>query len=536
MNEQSHNPVDGVPGADLARSDAALFDLVCAGDPTADDLRKLEARLTQSPEARVHYLQYAGMHADLHGAERFRSTRSLVRKHVLNDPVLSAPPESSAVQNSAAQNSAAQTGSSSAGRWRAAVGLLSLAAGLLAMVVLSLRPGGGVDLAALPDNVYPRAVASIKRVSDVDWSPLQRRFVVNDLVVADDVLAIESGVVEVAFRQGAVAILEGPAELAIHNENHATLRRGNLAAVAPPWAVGFRIDTPKLHVIDYGTKFVVRVDDSQDDPEVQVVVSQGEVEVFQPDDRDNARRLLTGDGVRTQGQALEQQAQTDHDHKLTSQLPNLPGRDDVVVVGDRWNEWRPGTADQPRREGAWRHFTNVDGPFGDPSCYQELRWNENKHYGPEGNSPNRAPEPLRFVRVHRDGGHPGQSAQQSSDGLDHYCITGFVVPEDGCYHIEGGWLERPETKKWQELAMLDVAAHVNGGPILFQKFCDKNCFVAFSGALGQLKRGDVVYLGVGPGNENFNDRFRMGFYVVRELAPANKRAALRPALSSDSLP
>ncbi len=480
-------------------SDQALFDRACAGAATEEDIRRLEDRLLESADARAQYLRYAAMHADLYGAVRLQRMRVKIQDQICDDRPT---PES-------------------LGRLSGVGALAALAAGLLVMAMaLTTAQFDRGDLVPEPAGdasarvTFPEAIGSIVRVIDVAWSPEQRPFAINDLVCQDDVLAIESGVVELAFRQGAVAILEGPAMLVVHNENYATLHRGNLAAVAPPWAKGFRIDTPKLHVIDHGTRFTVRVDDAS---EAKVVVDDGEVEVFRPDDRQNSRRLFTGAGVRTEGALLEDQAGTDSDAKLTSQLPNLPGRGDVVVVGDRWRDWRPGVADQPRRDGPWRHFTNVDGPFGDPASYQELLWNESRFYVLYGNVQKPNALQVEYGKVHRDGGHPGQGAEHSRDGLDHYSITAFIVPEDGSYRIEGGWLERPETKRWNEMHMLDVSTHVNDGPVLFRKVCDKNCYVAFSGALGELRQGDTIYIGVGPGGVNFNDRFRWGFYVVKEL-------------------
>ncbi len=499
------------PVPQLADPELRLFSNVCSGNATTEELAQFEKLLRDNPAARVVYLQYAAMHADLFGAVRLERTRQLVETELTVPTPTYSPP----VANWSAV-------------LRGVVALATAAALFVAIYFAQSLGTGDREVATLgsgkPLEVirFPGAVATIERLENVVWKSQDNAFAIDQYMVAEDVLAIESGRVKIAFRQGVIAVLEGPGELVVHNENHATLRRGDLAAVAPAWAVGFRVDTPKLHVIDHGTKFLVSVGNGADDSEVKVVVAEGEVEVFKPQQQATSQRLLTGDGVRTEGDLLTTDKPSDDDHRLTATLPSPLKRGQAVVVGDRWHDWRPGVPDQPRREGAWRYFANSGGPFGDIDSYLELTWNERGFYCPLGNVPGRAPGALEFVRVHRDGGHPGRGSQQNGNGLDIYSIAAFTVPTDGRYSIEAGWLERPETKVWDERQMLDVSIHVNSEPVTSQFILGRNCYMTFATDLGELVAGDTIYAGVGPSGYAYNDRFRWGFYIVRELTSGER--------------
>jgi hypothetical protein len=288
-----------------------------------------------------------------------------------------------------------------------------------------------------------------------------------------------------------------------------------MAAVVAPWAVGFRVNTPGLDVIDHGTEFAVSVGTTGDASQVNVVVTEGEVEVLHAADEAEGKRLRAGESVRSDGQATDEKEDAAA-RQLTAQLPKRPEIMNAVVVADRWHDWVPGVEGQPRREGAWRHYTNGSGPFGEPKLYEELLWDTatNSYRSPRWQS---GAEGDRYVRVHRDGGHPGKGSDQSSDRLDHYSITAYTVPEDGRYRVEAGWLERPEPKRWDLDHVLDIAVHVNDGPLLVRKECNRSCYATFSGSLGELRAGDVIYAGVGPSGVDHSDRFRWGFFIVREV-------------------
>lgn len=505
----------------ISDTEQGLFDLACAGQLDEKSRCELQKLLRSSATARRRYLAYAGMQADLFGVVRIKRVREQIVEKIdraestIPAPLISTPPSLIRVTS----------------RLRLATVALAIAAGLMfvAFGPHAVEPERATNepngLAGWSDgDRWPGLIATIRRVEAVRWSHGAQRFGLSDLLRPGDAIRFEDGLVEIEFRQGAVVVLEGPAHLVPDNANGATLLAGKLAAVAPPWATGFRVDTPGLDVIDHGTEFAVSVEPGAGGPSVNVVVTEGEVELVTADKDNSGRRLFAGDGVRSKGQRVE-----DGDDAaarlLTDQLPNHPELKNAVVVGDRWLDWLPGIEGTPRRDGAWRHYTNSGGRFGNPSCYEELVWESlNESYRPAGYE--ERPHLNQYVRVHRDGGHPGKGRRQGFGEFDRYSISGFVVPEDGVYRIEAGWLERKETKEWKLDQLLDVAVHVNDEPIVVQEFCNRNCYVKFNGSLGERKAGDIIYVGVGPSGVDHNDRFRWGFYVVREVGKPPSKAVI----------
>ncbi|MCB1062992.1 MAG: FecR domain-containing protein [Verrucomicrobiae bacterium] len=89
-------------------------------------------------------------------------------------------------------------------------------------------------------------------------------------------LTLKSGVAEITFNSGARVFLEGPAILEVERPNRAFLESGRLTAEVPKPATGFVINTPRVNVVDIGTRFGVSVDEIGD---TEVHVMQGVVEV-----------------------------------------------------------------------------------------------------------------------------------------------------------------------------------------------------------------------------------------------------------------
>ncbi len=490
----------------------SIFDLACQQNLSESQRQELNDLLRNSEKARSEYLDYLSMHVDINNRVRVSRVRQKFDDYLVRQETQ--PQAGKQVEVKPALQSK-----------RLFINQLNIVAtlALAATLLLAFFPASFfnsssskvalVDSNSIPTS-WPNSVAKINRVDGVTWDPGAESFQQADYVTNGEKISFEKGLVEVEFRQGAIVLLEGPAMLVPNGNNHATLIGGKLAAYAPPWASGFRVDTPGIDVVDHGTEFAVNVlwDDGSD-PVVNVVVTEGEVEVLHSREQDG-RRLKAGDGVTSTGGKV-----TDGDdyeaRRLTDLLPDVEYLKNSRVVADRWEEWVAGMDGEPRREGAWRYYTNMNGKFGDPSSYQELVWDsESSSY--------RLPQHLihgevgRFVRVHRVGGHPGKGRNQMADEIDRYSITAYIVPSDGTYRIESGWLERLWSKRWNLDSVLDVCVHVNDGPILSRHVCHRNSFVAFNGSLGELKAGDVVYIGVGPNGESHGDRFRWGFYIVEE--------------------
>jgi len=122
----------------------------------------------------------------------------------------------------------------------------------------------------------PPSVARVSGAAETQWS--------DDGAPDDDGgvpagrrLHLRRGLVQIAFQDGAVVILQGPAVLEPESPHGARLACGGLVARVPPEATGFLIRTPWATVVDRGTEFGVRV---QPDGLSDVEVFRGQVEVL----------------------------------------------------------------------------------------------------------------------------------------------------------------------------------------------------------------------------------------------------------------
>jgi len=75
-------------------------------------------------------------------------------------------------------------------------------------------------------------------------------------------LALRSGSAEIVYPHGASIHLQGQTTLTLTDAMNSQLHGGQVTAYVPPAAVGYKIKTPSLEVIDKGTRFGVRLDET----------------------------------------------------------------------------------------------------------------------------------------------------------------------------------------------------------------------------------------------------------------------------------
>ncbi len=86
---------------------------------------------------------------------------------------------------------------------------------------------------------------------------------------------LESGKAQVRLDNGVELSMRGPVEFDVYGLDHISLVTGRVTANVPPQAIGFRIDTPDMEVIDLGTEFALKVDGTG---KSRLHVLEGEVE------------------------------------------------------------------------------------------------------------------------------------------------------------------------------------------------------------------------------------------------------------------
>jgi hypothetical protein len=127
-----------------------------------------------------------------------------------------------------------------------------------------------------------------------------------------------SGMVELAFPNGATAIIEAPALFRVVSDQRLALDVGHCSVHAPKGAEGFQVDTPVSKIIDRGTRFYVNVSESTE-TEVQVIEGAADVS---PDAGAGTERLEVGQARRvgTQGTSPAQFTPAQYRNQLPDRI------------------------------------------------------------------------------------------------------------------------------------------------------------------------------------------------------------------------
>lgn len=230
--------------------DMDLMARYLAGSATADEVRRLEQRLTADPALRREFLSHANVDAALHASVRPASQNPVIVK-------------------------------TSPARWRSSVKWIAAAAALM-LLGLVWHQNSGVEVRVLAASEVDWKVGDVKKLRDLDLS---------------------TGSLQIALSSGVVLDLIAPARMHFEDAMHARVLAGAVTADVGPAGTGFTLDTPHARVVDLGTRFGVSV---QADGNTDVAVFQGKVEVHEPGSSSTKPAPLTlnaGDSVRVTGLA-----------------------------------------------------------------------------------------------------------------------------------------------------------------------------------------------------------------------------------------
>lgn len=125
-------------------------------------------------------------------------------------------------------------------------------------------------------------------------------------------LRLAEGIVNLRFDSGAQISLEAPVELTLVNAMNCTLGSGIVVANVSNTAKGFRITTPAAQVVDYGTRFSVKVNPSSGETQTHVYeghvkvehLSSGEVVALKAGQMNSADLIKMGEPRTWDGEAL----------------------------------------------------------------------------------------------------------------------------------------------------------------------------------------------------------------------------------------
>jgi len=258
------------PSAELAE----LVDAVCEDRATDAELARLEALLKSDRAAQQFYLRRMhllgllkwelGQAAERDAMQQLKRMRSV------------AEPATPSVAPAAPIVGPAKSARTSWKSFAVAASLL-LAFGLA--VINMPRHNTGPLTPQLAVVRYAQSVDAIWATAHVVGTPDSIPQVGDALPPRE--LHLISGIARFDFQDGASVTLEGPAWFTVVSGQRGILHRGRLTAHAPPQAIGFRIDTPSMAVVDLGTVFGL----SADGGAAEVLVFDGEVAVSTTDNQ-----------------------------------------------------------------------------------------------------------------------------------------------------------------------------------------------------------------------------------------------------------
>lgn len=260
---------------DLSRRQLAwqhLFSAYCDGNISPEELAELDRLLRDHPEARRCYLQYLDQQAGIcrllrTGIDGSQAPSMLGATAAKPKPAPIAPP----VRRHAASFLWRQLNQITAFSLFTAATVLFCGATILAVWQLPLgdKSPAGPGAAAVPtpslrSSAFSDSAPHVARVGRTfaaigpkGPSDLVRSHFLN----AGQELELLGGRAEVVFASGAVAVVEGPAQLRIEDENRCSLLQGKLSArISASAGAGFTVQTPNVTVTDLGTEFALEVD------------------------------------------------------------------------------------------------------------------------------------------------------------------------------------------------------------------------------------------------------------------------------------
>jgi hypothetical protein len=135
-------------------------------------------------------------------------------------------------------------------------GALAAAAVLLAFTALAiLRP----QREPQPPPASHLEIATAIQIDHVRWDAEGDLFPEEGAAVKTGRLRLQAGKVTLAFFNGVILSVEGPADLDLHSLDRIVCRQGKLRGVVPAGAEGFTVAAPGYEVIDLETEFGLNV-------------------------------------------------------------------------------------------------------------------------------------------------------------------------------------------------------------------------------------------------------------------------------------
>lgn len=304
----------------------ALLEALVEERLSDDDAARLEALVRDDRAARRRYVRFIHLHATL--SRQHRSVQLLPRDVADVEPI----------DHTTAETYDFQTQRALGGRPRKNVLHYAAAAAILFAAALggfwwqSSRPGNDT-----PSEWADAQDASVTLIDTgrAEWDAASPAHGVGiGEVQANGPLVLNSGSAEVLLDSGVVVTLIGATAFEVTGANRAELTYGAVVAHVPPGAHGFEIVTPRMSVVDLGTRFGVYADRMGLS---EAHVFEGHIEVRDRTTDDATPRSLTA------GQAVRREPASRQLIDIAVSREHFePAPDNAPEVAGQWRSLAPG--------------------------------------------------------------------------------------------------------------------------------------------------------------------------------------------------
>lgn len=323
MAQPNDNPDDGV---------LDLVEAVVTGTGDDDSIPRLDALLASSSKVRSLFLDYVDLHSGL-------------RRRFAN-PADGTPYEADRDLVELASNKDATPGGS---YWRYGISMMLAVSACLAGIWLAganTPEQEAAPVLAKDQQASLNGVAVLTRGIGIEWTEGKTQHRVGAALPTGS-FEIESGVAQIEFYSGAVAVVEGPAKLDLASPMKGYLRFGKLRTRVPPGAKGFTIETDSGHVVDLGTEFTIDVSRGGDVKELHVL--DGEIE-YHANNKGSAEpmSLFRGDALRLEEGSLGKEKLKVSKSRFIglTELESL-AREEASARHATWLEWQEELLNDP---------------------------------------------------------------------------------------------------------------------------------------------------------------------------------------------
>lgn len=247
----------GQPDSHAFTELAELASALCDGEITRAQAARLEQLACATPEATRFFLDYLFLHGELCWEPARQSTPEAADGFQAESSVaVSALPASPASKPRRS-------------RWISWVATASAACLFLLGIALPFYR-------TKPAATSPTRVAEVVRSWNADWASGTSRWKAGDSIGAGDTIAVDAGLVELAFPGGTRVLLEGPARATVVASDRARLALGRLT-LRNQGGRALTLETDMGSFRDLGTEFGVWV---QGNRQTTLCVWEGAVEVL----------------------------------------------------------------------------------------------------------------------------------------------------------------------------------------------------------------------------------------------------------------